>query len=114
MKIATFLLAATSLLLIGGQCLAQPAEGIDVPPARGERAAVEADVGPAYAHPTLPAGDHLWVGPMMIVVVAMFLVAAIIGFVHDSEMPHEEPGAAGGHGHGHSHDDHGHADHAHH
>ncbi|CAN5653571.1 hypothetical protein BH09PLA1_BH09PLA1_35860 [soil metagenome] len=68
------------------------------------------DARPGEAHsgkshsgggPVLPADPSAWAGTMLILIVAMFLMAAVIGPMVRMEIPVE------------SHDDHGHGDHGH-
>ena len=105
----TGLLAAAMALAIGSVCWAQTdVSEIPAAPGEGARAAVPAEEHiPPYPHATLPAGEMLWPGPMIIVVAGMFLAAAFIGALHHSELPPEESTAAPAVAHGHD-DAHGH------
>ena len=104
----TGLLAAAMALAIGSVCWAQTdVSEIPAAPGEGARAAVPAEEHiPPYPHATLPAGETLWPGPMIIVVAGMFLAAAFIGALHHSELPPEDSTTAAhghddAHGHGH-------------
>jgi hypothetical protein len=79
--------------------------------ASATRPAHHADHYPAYAHPTLPASHELWPGVMLLIVIAMFFAAAVIGIVVDLNLPDEPPPPAHDE---HRHDDHAHGGHAHH
>jgi hypothetical protein len=81
------------------------------------------------AHPALPDASDRWPGTVVIVILSMFLAAAVVGPIVRANMPeevppahsHDEPPGASHH-HGKSgtlnpepgHGDHGHADHGHH
>ena len=83
----------------------------------------------AALHPALPDASDRWPGTVVIVILSMFLAAAVVGPIVRANMPeevppahtHDEPPGASHH-HGKSgtlnpepgHGDHGHADHGHH
>ena len=85
---------------------AEPAQSSDAmhtltdahaPPVEGDR-------------PVAPTDAAAWAGAMVIIIVAMFLMAAVIGPMVRMEIPAEPAPDDHGHGHGH---DHGHGDHGH-
>jgi hypothetical protein len=57
--------------------------------------------------PVAPADPRPWAGPMLIIIIGMFVAAAVIGPIVRAEAPPEEEHAS------HGHDDHAHDDHAH-
>jgi hypothetical protein len=104
------LLVGTLVLGIGSMCWAADAHAA---PAHSDTAhKIDPHAAPAhlpFPHPTLPAPSTLWPAPVLIVIAAMFLSAAVIGPIVRSEIPeevalphsHDEPPGASGH-HGHS------------
>ncbi|MBC8109309.1 MAG: hypothetical protein H7Z14_22185 [Anaerolineae bacterium] len=74
-------------------------------PAHSTEAAHSAPAGEEEARPVLPTDPSAWAGTMLIIIVAMFLMAAVIGPMVRMEIPAELHDDA----HGHGHDDHGHA-----
>ena len=58
------------------------------------------------ARPVLPDDPAPWAGTMVIIILSMFLMAAVIGPMVRMEIPDESH--HDDHGHGHGHDDHAH------
>ena len=86
-------LAMTLVVLwVSSACLAEEHGGTSREPAAAEAEHIN------YPHPTPPEPGILWPGSMMVAVIAMFLMAAMIGPVVRAEMPEEVPAA-------HSHDE---------
>jgi hypothetical protein len=74
-------------------------------PAHSSDAQHPAPASEEEARPVLPADPSAWAGTMLIIIVAMFLMAAVIGPMVRIEVPLESHDDA----HGHGHDEHGHA-----
>jgi hypothetical protein len=107
MKPTPFIVAGLLLALSSGASLGQ-IESMDIGPLlSGPQSAptVEAQHGPAYAHPALPPSETAWPGAMLIIVGGLFLAAGVIGPVVRANLPEELPDQA-------NHDDH-HADSSH-
>lgn len=96
---------AMAMAMFTGRVSAQEHETARAPSAG--RASVTNDARPASAdeeRPAVPNDAAAWAGTMLIIIIAMFLMAAVIGPMVRMEMPvesHDED-------HGHGHDDHGH------
>jgi len=113
-----YIIVASIFLMLGTPVWAQR-EGRERTPAdaRAEVVGGRDSAANDDARPVLPTDPSAWVGTMLIIVVAMFVCAAIVGPVVRAEMAHQtshipdEP-AGGDHGHGHS-ADHGHGAHGH-
>ncbi|MEO6437259.1 MAG: hypothetical protein ABIP55_16070 [Tepidisphaeraceae bacterium] len=110
MKTSTF--AAALILLILSSAVTSVAPGAAAPdtphhPPTGEHASATAqpqhDHGPVYHHPTLPPPHTIWPGMMVLIVLGIFLAAAMVGVVVRLNLPDELPPE-----HAHGHDDHGH------
>jgi hypothetical protein len=82
--IATFILLFS---IFAAPCLAQ----VDLPDVAPPPAAPHVDTAPAYTHPTVPSSDAVWPGAVLLVVIGMFLAAAVIGPIVRMEMPEEIP-----------------------
>ena len=83
----------------------EPTDSLAAAPAHGNAEATD------EARPVLPTDPSAWAGTMLIIIVAMFLMAAVIGPMVRMEIPIETHDDA--HGHGHGEHGHGHADQAH-
>ena len=91
------LLILLTTLLLGTSLLQAQEHAATAPPATGTEAAAHAPVADLQPHPTL-SQDSSWAGGMIIIVLGMFLAAAVIGPIVRANTPEELPPA-------HSHDE---------
>src|SRR4051812_42604712 len=107
------IIAALIVLAMGTPLIAQEQNrrGVD---ARAEGGVVQNTIA-SDARPMLPLDPSAWAGSMLIIILAMFLMAAVVGPIVRSEVPQEAPdshshgddehadahGHSEGHGHGH-------------
>ena len=126
--------AMAAVLLFASLAWGQEGAAPDAPGARAPAAHADASAAQApdpAPHPVLPDRSDHWPGTVVIVILAMFLAAAVVGPIVRANMPeevppahsHDEPPGASHHhgksgtlnpepGHGHA-ADHGHADQGH-
>ena len=97
-------MAVVIVLALASSLIAQEQHrrGTDARPEAGVAQRTLAD----DARPMVPADPSAWAGSMLIIILAMFLMAAVVGPIVRSEMPQEVPDS---HLHGHDEHDHGHA-----
>jgi hypothetical protein len=96
--------AVVALLLVAMQAIAQESgHGRDAA-AVGVRDSAPTSAG--AARPRLPEDPGRWVGPMLIIIIGMFVAAAVIGPIVRAEAPDEVP-VPHGHGEVVGHEDHG-------
>jgi len=104
------------LMVLALSMLAAPVRAQEHAPAPGQSDQLPATDADPHApplqgdRPVVPTDAAAWAGTMLIIIVAMFLMAAVIGPMVRMEIPvesdedaHGDHGDAHGHGHGHGH-----------
>lgn len=90
MRLCLFVMLICMLVLASAATpvSAQSAPGVEVPlPVDSARTVDRADV----PHPVPPPPDRRWPGVMLIVILGLFLAAAVIGPIVRAELPEELP-----------------------